>query len=931
MRLEYLLDFDGFSWVLFMKFFKVALLYFIALIFFGVTVSVAAQDGIDRETARSLQTGTLANGLAYYIQRKGPSSDKISISLIVRVGAAHGVPHELEAAHVIEHIVVAKLRDVDTKGSISERVSRMGGTPGRDYGAGAGFQFTSYTVKVPAGDPAALTAGIEILTDWASSMKLEDDEIDRERKVVAEEARLAAPSFHSNLGVRHHNWYPRDALYHWEIPLRGTVSAGPETVRALHGRYYVPGNMAVVIVGAIDPNIVFGEISSRLGPLPAREVPAPLGTTVSDITGGRYIDVSHPDQSSTRVEVTYKFRRTKRGQVQRARETAVLRIANHLLPDAMAGLTQRYAAPTIELLADVEPGNFAGASGVDIYSFKARVRSERTAAGLAEIFHLISTIHREDFDDKSIKKAKTAALYRLKDDDDIGETHNRWVDHFLFGASDASVADIRAAIESMTPAEFNQAFRQILDPTHRDIFVFHSPKNSAFVPDKKAVDELIAQADRVKPLPLSIPKLRLPVFEPLNSSPAVFRDPKSEADGFMRWTLPKSGATLLFKRTIASHVEAALLRPGGASRFPVDKMEQVLAVGDVVKASGFAGLNQFEAQNFLQSNGIMFDLSATADREELKIGGPADKWNLILKIARAQFVQARCSREGYGEVMSRIARNIDEPDTAFLPRTKFEQAVAKVLANPILGLSEQELDFRRICGFHREIFSDTESMTIVITGNLQPGDVYQSVADRLDIPASVRVNVPSVRKLPDTEASRTTVYDGKDAAIVRLTIQRSDLDPASDHAGELAVKIVRERLEARIRVAEKASYSVSAFFMRSAKPDRASFNIEFNCDPRNVERLIEAVKDELLSLRKRGVTQEEFAGVLKLPPRRANNTAIAERWLVRGSVQGANPPNYRDILAWVERFTDLSRLAEIVQLPIAANSATPTSDQSSGL
>jgi predicted Zn-dependent peptidase len=177
-------------------------------------------------TAPARLNGKLGNGLAYHIEKAAEAGGETSFRLIVRVGQLHGLP-EQQVAHVVEHIVIEKLADKAAKGSVWERASRIGAR----VNAGTGDTSTSYYVDLPESNPAAAAAALAILLDWASPGALSDEEIDRERKAVIEEARQGGYGEENRLAAAQlRALFPQnDALANPRDPI-GTLSATAPTM-----------------------------------------------------------------------------------------------------------------------------------------------------------------------------------------------------------------------------------------------------------------------------------------------------------------------------------------------------------------------------------------------------------------------------------------------------------------------------------------------------------------------------------------------------------------------------------------------------------------------------------------------------------------------------------------------------------------------------
>ena len=120
--------------------------------------------------------GTLGNGLTYYVKGNREPRDRMQLSLAVRAGSVLEQEHERGLAHFIEHMAFNGTASFPGNEIISYLES-IGSAFGPDVNAYTGFDETVYTLDLPAGDPAVLATGFDILSEWAYAISFDPEEL----------------------------------------------------------------------------------------------------------------------------------------------------------------------------------------------------------------------------------------------------------------------------------------------------------------------------------------------------------------------------------------------------------------------------------------------------------------------------------------------------------------------------------------------------------------------------------------------------------------------------------------------------------------------------------------------------------------------------------------------------------------------------------
>ncbi|MEN9214246.1 MAG: pitrilysin family protein [Gloeomargarita sp. DG_1_5_bins_55] len=190
-----------------------------------------------------IQTMTLASGLQVVYQYVPAAV--VAIDFWVRAGAAAEPEDYNGVAHALEHMVFRGSADLPP-GAFDQLIEGHGGmtnaATSQDY-------VHYYVLTSPEHWREALTA----LADILFRPDLDGSEWQRERAVILEELRQAED--HPDWVGQRQLWQYCYAGHPYERPILGTAASlariTPEVLQHFHRQYYHPGNMTLVVVGAI--------------------------------------------------------------------------------------------------------------------------------------------------------------------------------------------------------------------------------------------------------------------------------------------------------------------------------------------------------------------------------------------------------------------------------------------------------------------------------------------------------------------------------------------------------------------------------------------------------------------------------------------------------------------------------------------------------
>lgn len=222
-------------------------------------MSLSLQDSVGYEKT------TLDNGLRI-LSSTMPHTRAVSIGFFIGVGSRFEDEEENGISHFLEHMLFKGTEKRPTAREIAEAIEGVGGA----INATTGRELTTYWVKVPQGH---LALAIDVLVDMLQRSKLEEEEIEKERRVIIEEINmmLDLPGDWVHLLLNQLVWPGH--------PLGRDVTGTKESVTKIDrermfrylARHYHPADTVISVAGGIEHQEVVGELSSALETWPGKE------------------------------------------------------------------------------------------------------------------------------------------------------------------------------------------------------------------------------------------------------------------------------------------------------------------------------------------------------------------------------------------------------------------------------------------------------------------------------------------------------------------------------------------------------------------------------------------------------------------------------------------------------------------------------------
>jgi zinc protease len=265
--------------------------------------------------------GKLDNGLRYVILPFRGQPGRASLRLYVNIGSAVEEENEQGIAHFLEHMAFNGTRNFAPGESI-KYFQRLGLAFGAHTNAVTGLDSTVYKLDLPRAEEAVTGEAFKFFRDVLDGMNLDEQEIEKERRVVLSEMLSRNSAEYRGLVASLHFALPQ-SRYSKRMPI-GTSGCIRGMTRQqfvnFYEKWYTPSRATVVAVGDLNiettrelikrhfqdamarhgeaPDALFGELVTGKGPVARLHTEKDAAATVISLTINRpYVEA--PDTAAS--------------------------------------------------------------------------------------------------------------------------------------------------------------------------------------------------------------------------------------------------------------------------------------------------------------------------------------------------------------------------------------------------------------------------------------------------------------------------------------------------------------------------------------------------------------------------------------------------------------------------------------------------------
>ena len=891
------------------------------------TVYEPAQDPTPLPIGPDVVIGTLDNGLTYYLRPNDSPGKNLAVRLLVNVGSVDETDEHAGIGHFIEHMLFNGTANYPGK-SLGEALREIGVELGPDIHAHVGHDETVYQIAVQLDAPHKAPLVFHALSQMAGAATFEDDEVESERGVVLDEMRLGRESVNGFINSEFNRVYTQGTPYEGRDPI-GTLdtvqSMTPEMLRAFYEKWYVPSNMAVVVVGDLPVEDLEALVEEHFEPLPSGEGRQPPSVDIAPAASSSHV-VTDPRQGVTFISLDIPIAPHDLNTVGGDRLVTMEFLIEVMVQNRLNDAYHRGE------LSQVDPPQFSTFTynrGLRYYG--TNWQGDNLDSASTDYLSVLLTAQEHGFTPGDLQRAVSQIEVFLQFQLDSAPTtqDNQWAglyqEHFFYGADidsvERSVARTSALLAEFTPEELTEHFRWQME--RGGLLAIAVGPNPSAVPTVAELDAALAAA---APGPLPVEET---VIDELMALPEP-ANPVSEGsfdllEGGYEWEFANGARVMFAPSDIAEgvvHLQAQSL--GGWSVLePGDRALSALAV-NAVQGSGLGDLSRSELNRFLEDRTVSVNAFIGETVEGFSGGARTEDVETMFQLIHLLVTAPRVDEQAYDDAIHTAETRVERAERD--PRWQaviayLEARYGNTWHRAIASLEEIEsLTPQRLLDMYKSRLGSVDDLVVAVVG-----DIDAAVIERLarhyigTLPAGESDTYVNRRPpMPSGLVQRQVNLNEGESAVLEIYHEAHiEVTPLRAVAADVLSTALSERLFLVIREELGASYGAGAVVDGNTAPSEFfDSRVYASLDPSRYDEIYATMLGILDDVAANGLTPEEFAqarAILVTHYARSANPHLLSALLSRPHVGDEN------VLTQPRRILELVRLTpEDVQALAAA-------------
>ncbi len=820
----------------------------------------------------AVRYGTLPNGMTYYVRANMRPANRAELRLVVNAGSILEEENQRGLAHFVEHMAFNGTERF-AKQELVDYLELLGSRFGPDLNAYTSFDETVYLLQLPTDSAGVVETGLDILTEWASNVAFEDEEIDKERGVVLEELRLGRGAS-ARIRDAQFPTLLQGSRYAERLPI-GTVevveNAPYERLRSFYRDWYRPDLMAVIAVGDFDPEKMEADIRARFAPIQPTENPRPRPTfSVPDHEETLFAVASDPEATSSSIGVVYKHPPQSEGTDADYHRDIAQSLASRMFNSRLGELTQ-----------DTDPPFIVGGAGLGsfvrdktFYNLNALVPDGGHVRALTTLLIEAERVRRYGFTQSELDRARTGLLrayeraYNERDKSESRSFASEYVQHYLEGTPAPGIAweyeAVQAFLPSVTLNEVNALTTKWLIDDNRVITASGPEKQDVPMPTEADLLAAFVAAAAAEITPYEDSVTDAPLVATVPTPGTVVETEVEEAHGVTRLTL-SNGVQVVMKPTDFKNDEVlmAATSPGGTSLVEDAVYTPASFAAQLIGQSGVGAFGPIELQKKLTGKVVQIAPSIGERSEGFRGGASPQDVETLLQLVHLFVTAPRADSTAYVSYRERIgallANMQASPEAAFSDTISVTMTQNHPRRQPFSMETLSQMNLSASLAIYQDRFADLSDFTFYFVGAFKVEEITPLVATWLgSLPNTGRTEEPrDVGVRPPEGLIEKTVYKGLEAkSQVRIIYtgpatwsleNRRLLDAMTEAFQTKLREVLREDLGGTYGVGVRSSLTREPY-------EGYRITINFGCDPERADELIATVQEEINQLRTEGTT-----------------------------------------------------------------------------
>ena len=858
---------------MFQKYFSKAL-SLVALLFVSLISVVSGQDlNSPLPFDTTVTTGTLSNGLKYYIKPNPKPEKKVELRLAINAGSILENDDQQGLAHFMEHMNFNGTEHYP-KNELVDFLQSIGVQFGADLNAYTSFDETVYILPIPTDKPDNLSNGFEVLSDWAHNALITDKDVNDERKVVLEESRGGKGAGDRMMRV----YLPKlmaGSHYADRLPIGKDdilKNCDPDAIRSFYRDWYRPDLMAVAVVGDVTVAQAKALIEKYFAPLTNPDTTrARIDFDVPAYTSKEAMVLTDIEETNQSFSLNYSSKKSKSdATLQEYRSSIVKSCFQQILNMRLDELTQVANPPYLYSYVGID----GWSRGYESFSLTTVASNDMKTAINASIGEIVK-VQKFGFGQAELDLVKKSLLgymersYNERNTTESGQYVDELVRNFLTQESVPGTASeyeyYKNFLPGITVDEVNAVAKTWLDDNKTYFAMCQGPENS---PVKKLTSKkLLKWVNEAFKQKVDAHVDRVLASSLLSEEPVAGKIVSVENDtllGANTYTL-SNGVKVTVKSTEFKSDQILMMgqKKGGSGQYGVEDKLNTMYMDAMIYTMGYGQFSPTDLLKFLAgknvnistnmggiSNGVygnstVKDLETMMQLNYLKLTAPRKDLDLFQGSIASSIAGLKDAKSSPENAFFDSMMNVFYRGQPFAPITIPTEAQLKSI-NPDRIIEMYKTEFGNADGFH-----------FFFVGNVDE-KILLPLLEKYMASLPTKGIIPTSKDnglRPISGRNEFEFHKGKEPKSLVLAEFYGEL-PFSDDA-ELRADLLGEILNIKIieELREKIGgiYSGGIYADVSDEPyDNYSFVLYLPCGPESVDTLIKASMAEIDRIKREG-------------------------------------------------------------------------------
>ena len=882
------------------------------------------QDPVPFDAA--VRTGTLQNGLRFFVRQNNRPAKRVSLRLVVKSGSLNEADDQQGLAHFIEHMAFNGSAHFKP-GELVSYFESTGARLGPHVNAYTSFDETVYMLDLPTDSPEVVQKGLTALADFAGGLSFAPEEVEKERGVVIEEwrGRLGAGSRLQDKQV--------PVLYYRSRYVQRIPIGKPEIIRMapaarlrdFYDTWYRPERMSVVAVGDVDQRTLEEGIRAAFGDLRDRAQAAAEPDQTVPLHPLMLVNIaSDPEITQTTVQLVHKRKRDGARLVSDYKRSIVERLMDDMLNDRLTEQARKADA------AFIAAGVGGGALGpnVDTFSLSARTTEGRLTDALTALAVEARRVRVFGFNPSELDRAKRSLAayyeraYNERDKTESGSYAQEYVDYAVGGEPspgiDYEYRLVKQLLPTVTSKDVSALANDRLADDSRVVLAVSPQKSTITLPSESDLRAAINGATTAAIMP----------WTDATTSRSLMVGTLDPQPVLSRRELPDVGVTILtFKNGLSAwlkptdfkndQVLMSMYALGGASTVPPADFLNASLADTYISQSGVNGLRAVELGKLLA--GKIASVSPNISLSTHGLSGSASPADLetALQLLYEEFTAPGSDPEAFALIRKQLDAAVTNRGRS--PGQVFGECLQRVngsnhyTAQPLTEERVATLDPAKMLDIYKSRFSNAADFTFFMVGSFKTDDVAPLLAKYLGALPSTGMSTAAVKDIGlrfPAGILRERCEKGREPRSQTVISFYADPEPDPMEAEKIgaATTVLETTLRDILREELGQTYTISVG-QSQALPQRGAGQIQvsFGAAPENIDAMTERVLREIKRLQQEEPSADLVAKAQEAA-RRGYETNVKQNgyWLRRLEslhLLGGNPT---DILTRAARIDALT-------------------------